>query len=82
MNPLNDTALLILADLGRKPRRLQARLRTLSEVGLEAPSRPILALVASGYATITDTREGGFTIQITDAGLAKHRELMKLLQTL
>lgn len=82
MIELTDLSLIILADLGGKPRRLKKRIETLSEGQqgkcVKYPPKPLRALEERGWITIKPSYmvEDGYTVEITDTGLAKHSQLM------
>jgi len=80
---LIDLSLLILADLGVKGTRLQARVNTLTsnEQGgsFKNPPAALKALSNAGLVAILPTRSA-YKIEITDAGLILHRCLMAALK--
>lgn len=86
MNDLTDLSLLILADLGGRPKRLKKRIETLAE-GQQGhchkyPPKPLRALEERGWVHIRNSAntEGCYIVEITDEGLKKHTELINKLR--
>jgi len=80
---LIDLSLLILADLGVKGTRLQARVNTLTsnEQGgnFKNPPAALKALIDAKLVAILPTG-GGYKVEITDTGRVLHRCLMAALK--
>lgn len=80
---LNDTSLLILADLGVSQERTKTRINTLQEGStprcFTGPPASLHALAEAGLVEIRNTA-GGYKVEITDKGLALHRHCMALMR--
>ena len=80
---LTDLSFLIFADLGVQPTRTQARINSLTN-GLQGNNQTnapvcLRALVDAGFITHRPTANG-YKVEITDKGLALHRQCMALMR--
>lgn len=76
MNELTNSSLMILCDLSITGRRLQKRLANVAQRDIAATTDELVALEERGLITINGSGRGSFAARITDAGLAKHREII------